>query len=37
MSVKKEFSRYANQYNTHNIIQKIVAKSLVKDIQNKNR
>lgn len=33
MSVKKEFSKYANQYNSHNIIQQIVAKSLVRDIK----
>lgn len=33
MSVKKEFSKYANQYNNHNIIQQIVAKSLVRDIK----
>jgi len=32
MSVKKEFSKYANQYNNHNIIQQIVAKSIVRDI-----
>lgn len=33
MSVKKEFSKYANQYNNHNIIQQIVAKSIVRDIK----
>ena len=32
MSVKNEFSKYANQYNSHNIIQQIVAKSIVRDI-----
>jgi len=35
MSVKKEFSKYANQYNNHNIIQQIVAKSIVRDLKNK--
>ncbi len=34
MSVKKQFSKYANQYNNHNIIQQIVAKSIVRDINN---
>ena len=34
MSVKKQFSKYANQYNNHNIIQQIVAKSIVRDIKN---
>lgn len=34
MSVKKEFSKYANQYNNHNIIQQIVAKSIVREIKN---
>jgi len=34
MSVKKQFSQYANQYNNHNIIQQIVAKSIVRDIKN---
>jgi len=33
MSVKKQFSKYANQYNNHNIIQQIVAKSIVRDIK----
>ena len=33
MSVKKEFSKYANQYNNHNIIQQIVAKSIVRDVK----
>ena len=35
MSVKKQFSKYANQYNNHNIIQQIAAKSIVRDIQNR--
>ena len=35
MSIKKEFSKYANEYNNNNIIQKIVAKSLVRDIKNR--
>lgn len=34
MSVKNEFSKHANEYNTYNIIQQIVAKSLVRDVQN---
>jgi len=34
MSVKKQFSKYANQYNNHNIIQQIAAKSIVRDITN---
>jgi malonyl-CoA O-methyltransferase len=33
MSIKKEFSKYANEYNDNNIIQKIVAKSLIRDIK----
>lgn len=32
MSTKNQFSKYANQYNSHNIIQQIVAKSIVRDI-----
>jgi malonyl-CoA O-methyltransferase len=32
MSVKNEFSKYANQYNSYNIIQQIVAKSIIRDI-----
>lgn len=32
MSIKNEFSKYAKQYNNHNIIQQIVAKSLVRDL-----
>ena len=35
MSVKNEFSKYANQYNSHNIIQQIVAKSLVREMRGK--
>ena len=34
MSVKNEFSKHASQYNSYNIIQQIVAKSLVRDIEN---
>lgn len=32
MSIKNEFSKYATQYNNHNIIQQIVAKSLVRNL-----
>lgn len=35
MSVKNEFSKYANEYNNYNIIQQIAAKALVRDIKNK--
>ncbi len=35
MSVKNEFSKYANQYNSYNIIQQIIAKSLVRDVTTK--
>ncbi|NQY20695.1 MAG: methyltransferase domain-containing protein [Campylobacteraceae bacterium] len=35
MSVQKEFSKYANQYNSYNIIQQLVAKALVRDITKK--
>lgn len=35
MSVKKEFSKHANEYNSYNIIQQLVAKSLIRDISNK--
>lgn len=35
MSVKNQFSKYANQYKNHNIIQQIVAKSLVRELQTK--
>ena len=32
MNVKKEFSKHANDYNSYNIIQQIVAKALVREI-----
>lgn len=35
MSVKNQFSKYANQYKNHNIIQQIVAKSLVRELKTK--
>jgi malonyl-CoA O-methyltransferase len=35
MDVKKEFSKHANEYKNYNIIQQIVAKALVRDIQTK--
>lgn len=35
MSVKNQFSKYAKDYNNHNIIQQIVAKSLVREITKK--
>ncbi|MCP4970193.1 MAG: methyltransferase [Arcobacter sp.] len=35
MSVKNQFSKYANEYNNFNIIQQIAAKALVRDIKNK--
>ena len=35
MSVQNEFSKHANEYNTYNIIQQLVAKSIVRDIKNK--
>lgn len=35
MTVKNEFSKHANEYNSYNVIQQIVAKSLVRDILNK--
>lgn len=35
MSVKNQFSKYAKQYKNHNIIQQIVAKSLVRELKNK--
>lgn len=34
MSVKNQFSKYANEYNSFNIIQQIAAKALVRDIKN---
>ncbi len=33
MSVKNEFSKYANEYKNHNIIQQLIAKSLVRDLE----
>ncbi|MBU0924757.1 methyltransferase [bacterium] len=33
MSVKNQFSKYANQYKNHNIIQQIVAKSLIRELK----
>ena len=33
MSVKNQFSKYAKQYKNHNIIQQIVAKSLVRELK----
>ena len=33
MSVKNQFSKYANEYKNHNIIQQIVAKSLVRELK----
>ena len=35
MSVKKQFSKYAKDYKNHNIIQQIVAKSLVRELKTK--
>lgn len=35
MSVQKEFSKHAKQYNSYNIIQQLVAKALIRDIKNK--
>ncbi len=35
MSVKNEFSKHANEYNSYNIIQQLVAKSLIRDILSK--
>ena len=32
MSVKNEFSKHANSYNSYNIIQQLAAKALVRDI-----
>ena len=34
MSIKKQFSQYANKYDNYNIIQKIVAKSMIRSITN---
>ena len=33
MSVKNQFSKYAKEYKNHNIIQQIVAKSLVRELK----
>jgi len=33
LSVKNQFSKYAKEYETHNIIQQIVAKSLVRELK----
>lgn len=33
MSIKKQFSQHANEYNNYNIIQQIAAKALVRDIK----
>lgn len=33
MSVEKQFSKYAKDYSNHNIIQQIIAKSLIRDIK----
>ena len=35
MSVKNQFSKYAKEYKNHNIIQQIVAKSLVRELKTK--
>lgn len=35
MSVKNQFSKYAKQYKNHNIIQQIIAKSLVRELKSK--
>lgn len=35
MSVKNQFSKYAKEYKNHNIIQQIVAKSLVRELTSK--
>ena len=32
MTQKNQFSKYANHYNSHNIIQQLVAKSIVRDV-----
>ena len=33
MKVKNQFSKYAKEYETHNIIQQIVAKSLIRELK----
>lgn len=35
MSIKSEFSKHANKYNNNNIIQQIIAKSLVRELKTK--
>uniref|UniRef100_UPI0040486571 methyltransferase n=1 Tax=Aliarcobacter sp. TaxID=2321116 RepID=UPI0040486571 len=35
MSVKNQFSKYAKEYKNHNIIQQIVAKSLIRELKSK--
>lgn len=35
MSVKNQFSKYAKEYQNHNIIQQIIAKSLVRELKSK--
>ena len=35
MSVQNQFSKYANDYSSNNIIQQIVSKALVRDINSK--
>lgn len=35
MQVKNQFSKYANEYKSHNIIQQIVAKSLIRELNSK--
>ena len=35
MSIKNEFSKHANEYNDNNIIQQIIAKSLIRELKKK--
>jgi len=35
LSVENQFSKYANEYNNHNIIQQIAAKSLIRELKSK--
>jgi len=35
LSIENEFSKHANEYNNHNIIQQIIAKSLVRELKSK--
>lgn len=37
MNVKNEFSKHANDYNSYNIIQQIVAKALVREMKSKSK